>query len=218
MISNTSFSTRLRAKLSLAYGTKQPDFSISSQYSPDWYKNYLLTTYSIIRSSVPLMQAAHDQCRKMKEEELLMELEEYYVKHIQEELHHDEWLLDDLESIGCGRNESLSRKPIQEVAELVGSQFYWIYYWHPVCLLGYISVLEGNPPKNENISRLKQTTGYPDAAFRTLIKHSSLDPYHRDDLNNLLDSLHLSPIHEKWITSNSLHTAKKLWEIRCRHY
>jgi hypothetical protein len=44
-------------------------------------------------------------------------------------MNHDEWLLDDLESIGVSRQESLLLKPLQTVAELVGRQYYWIYYW-----------------------------------------------------------------------------------------
>ena len=71
-------------------------------------------------------------------------------------MNHDERLLDDLESIGVSRQESLLRKPLQTVAELVGSQYYWIYYWHPVCLLGYISFLEGDPPKKELIDQLQK--------------------------------------------------------------
>ncbi len=80
----------------------------------------------------------------------MFELGEYYKKHIQEEMNHDEWILNDLQSIGVPHEESLSRKPLQSVAELVGSQYYWIYHWHPVCLLGYISFLEGDPPTRES--------------------------------------------------------------------
>lgn len=152
----------------------------------------------------------------MNKDDSVIVIQEYYKKHIQEEVHHDELLLEDLESIGYRRKELLIQKPLQEVAALVGSQFYWINYLHWICLLGYISVLEGNPPNPESISKLQKSTGYPNAAFRTIVKHSTLDPYHRDDLNNLLDSLPLNQSQEKWITSNSLYTANKLWEIRNR--
>lgn len=46
------------------------------------------------------MQAAYDQCNSMEKETQAAELQTYYGKHIQEELHHDDWLLEDLESIG----------------------------------------------------------------------------------------------------------------------
>lgn len=63
------------------------------------------------------------------------------------------------------------------------------------------------------VNKLKEITGYPDTAFRTILKHSSLDPYHRDDLNALLDSLLLTEKQEQWITSNALYAASKLIDI-----
>ena len=208
------FSARLRIKLQLASGSEEATIALlSKQNAPSWFRAYLLLTHSIIRSSVPLMCAAYDNCIDSQEDaDLVARLRKYYKKHIQEEMHHDEWILDDLESIGESRLDSLSQKPSQKVAELVGSQYYWIYHWHPVCLLGHISFLEGNPPKKELIYRLQEITGYPDTAFRTLIKHSDLDRHHRDELDKLLEELPLTTRHEQWITSNALYSAYKLSE------
>jgi hypothetical protein len=135
------------------------------------------------------------------------------VRQGEEEMRHDEWLLNDLETIGVSRHESLSKKPSQAVAEMVESQYYWIYHWHPICLLGYISFLEGDPPQRKLIDQLQEITGYPKTAFRTIAKHSYLDPDHRDHLNKLLDALPLSTTFENWITSNALYSANKFSEI-----
>jgi hypothetical protein len=209
------FSARLRVKLQLAYNSEQATNSLpSKENAAAWFRAYLLRTYSIIRSSVPLMQAAYDNCIDLPEEVNLMALlRKYYKKHIREEMHHDEWILDDLESIGVPRRESLVRMPPQAVAELVGSQYYWIYHWHPVCLLGYISFLEGNPPKKELIYRLQKITGHPETAFRTLVEHSDLDGHHRDEFDELLEVLPLTAKHEQWITANALYSVYKLREI-----
>jgi hypothetical protein len=161
------------------------------------------------------MKTAYEQCNRLPgETKLLTNLKKYYLKHSHEERDHDEWLLDDLESIGVSRQQSLSRKPVQAVSELVGSQYYWIYHWHPVCLLGYIAFLEGDPPKKEFIDQLQKATGYPITAFRTIIKHSDLDPHHRDELNEILDTLPLELKHEQWITSNASYSAYKIIEVR----
>ena len=214
----SDFGTRLRIKLNLIYSTYQENTTPVPQKegASSWYANYLLTTHSIIRASVPLMQTAYQRCRNglQQERELLNKLREYYKKHIQEEMNHDKWLLDDLDSIGITHHESLARKPLQIVAELVGSQYYLIFHWHPVCLLGYISYLEGNPPQKETVDQLQQITGFPESAFRTMTKHSDLDPHHRDELTELLESLPLTTEHEQWITSNALYTANKLIDIR----
>lgn len=208
-----TFSDRLRVKLQLGTAELgQAGALLLTKRNAHKFKDYLFVMHSIIRSSVPLMRAAREMCRP-GQDGIAEGLGKYYEKHIGEEMNHDEWLLDDLEAIGIPRRESLSRKPSLAVAELVGSQYYWIYHWHPVSLLGYIAVLEGYPPDKRQVARLRKNTGYPDAAFSTMIKHSGLDPRHRDDLNDLLDALPLTLEHERWITSNMLYTANKLGQI-----
>jgi pyrroloquinoline quinone (PQQ) biosynthesis protein C len=161
------------------------------------------------------MQSACQRCNQLQKDDLLSTgLIRYFGRHIQEETGHDEWLLNDLETIGVSRQEALSRKPLQAVAELVGSQYYWIYHWHPVTLLGYIAYLEGDPPTKELIRNLERISGYPYTAFRTFIKHSELDPHHREELNQALDTLNLTTQYQRWITSNALYSADKFHELR----
>jgi len=160
------------------------------------------------------MRAAYRQCSSVfDKQDLLIKLQEYYNHHINEERGHDDWILEDLEVIDIPRCECLERKPSQIVAELVGTQYYWIYHWHPVSLLGYISFLEGNPPRDEWIRHLRKTTEYPEAAFRTIVMHSELDPCHRDDLDELLDTLPLTIEQKHWIINNALYSAKKFHDI-----
>jgi Iron-containing redox enzyme len=213
----TSFSTRLRIKFEL--GTRPLEITgrpvAPSSNASAWLKDLLVTLYWMIHPSVPLMRAAYDMCiLPSATTELMIELAEYHDRHIKEEMNHDEWLLEDLEAIGVTPKEALSRKPLQTLAELVGSQYYWIYHWHPICLLGYIFALEGYPPQRELINRLRKATGAPDAAFRTLIEHSDLDPHHSEELFEFLDSLPLTQDHEQWITSNAMYTAIKLGEMQ----
>ena len=113
------FSARLRIKLQLARGSEEATIALlSKKNAPSWFRTYLVLTHSVIRSSVPLMCAAYDNCIDSPEDtDLVASLRKYYKKHIQEEMHHDEWILDDLESIGESRRDSLSQKPSQKVAE-----------------------------------------------------------------------------------------------------
>lgn len=159
------------------------------------------------------MEAAEQESLRKQGDPLCSHLAGYYHKHTKEEFGHDEWLLADLEIIGVSRGDVETRKPIQAVSELVGSQYYWIHHWHPVCLLGYIAFSEGYPARRKDIDELIVRTGYPEAAFRTLAKHSYLDLGHRDDLDNVLDGLPMESRHEEWITLNAMYTAKKCAEI-----
>jgi hypothetical protein len=158
------------------------------------------------------MQAAEERCSAI-EGSLAAALVRYFHAHAREERDHDRWLLEDLERVGVKRQWVLSTRPLQSVAELVGSQYYWINHFHPVCLLGYIAVLEGYPPEYKDIIKLTAQTGLPTEAFRTLAEHSSLDKHHIEDFWTLLDSLPLENNQEEWITLNGIYTLSKWKEI-----
>jgi hypothetical protein len=160
----------------------------------DLYAEYLFTSHCIVRASVPLMEAALERSRVAeKTDPVAAHLAEYLEHHIPEELHHDEWLLDDLETLGIARSAVLLRPPSPTVAALVGGQYYWIFHYHPVALLGYIEVLEGYPPLRSEIDDLIRRTRHSRKAFRTLINHAGLDPEHADELNGVLDHLPMTP-------------------------
>lgn len=171
------------------------------------YPAYLFRTHCIIRASVPLMEAALAAAQARAENDpVAAQLVPYFSKHIPEERHHDEWLLEDMEVLGMSREQVLQRLPPPSVAALVGSQFYWIRHVHPVALLGYIGVMEGDPPSVKFLEYLVRRTGLPQQAFRTLFKHAHLDPYHRKDFDQALDRLPLSDQHTALVGVSAFQT------------
>jgi pyrroloquinoline quinone (PQQ) biosynthesis protein C len=119
-------------------------------------------------------------------------LAKYYQSHATEELHHDEWMLQDMLAYGMNRAKILARLPSPTTASLIGAQYYWMSCAHPVALMGYLAVLEGYPPSAEHLRELQAEHHLPQGTFRTLLKHAQLDTRHRADLNNRLDQLPLS--------------------------
>jgi hypothetical protein len=180
----------------------------------DLYPEYLITVHTVIRASVPLMEAARGQAEKRAASDAVSaKLARYLDEHIAEERDHDEWLLDDLEELGVDRAAVLARPPTATVAAVVGAQYYWIFHYHPVALLGYIAVLEGYPPTTELVEVIRARTGYRREAFRTLIKHAELDPGHREELDSTLDNLPLTEQQSVVIGVNAMHTVQLL--TRC---
>ncbi len=178
------------------------------------WPEYLVTFHWIIRASVPLMEAAFERASALSERDAVADvLAPYLERHIPEEQGHDEWLLEDLEALGLERAAVLARPPSPTVAALVGSQYYWIFHYHPVALLGYIGLLEGYPPQRDQIEDLIARTGLTRRAFRTLLAHAELDPHHRDDLNRTLDSLPLTPEQRSVLALSAMHSVHLL--ARC---
>jgi hypothetical protein len=156
------------------------------------YPEYLVMMHGIIRASVPLMETSLATARTLRDDPVAALLTDYLEHHIPEERGHDAWLLEDLESLGVPRDRVLGRVPSVTIAALVGAQYYWMQHVHPVGLLGYVALLEGYPPSPQDIDQVQAATGYAPAAFRTLRLHADLDPHHRNDLADLLDSLPLT--------------------------
>jgi hypothetical protein len=157
---------------------------------------------------VPLTEAALTRSRELSDTDpLAAPLAAYLEEHVDEELGHDETLLDDLELVGVDRASAVARMPSPTVAALVGSQYYWIFHYHPVTFLGFVALMEGHPPTPELIEVLIARTGFPPDAFRTYVEHADLDPGHRDHLDRTLDSLPLTAEHESALGVSAIASA-----------
>jgi heme oxygenase-like protein len=175
------------------------------------WPEYLITQHAIIRATVPLTEAAAMRAEALTGvDPVAPALARYLEEHVEEELGHDDSLLDDLELLGVDRATVLARIPSPSVASLVGCQYYWIYHHHPIAFLGFIALMEGDPPSRELIETLISATGYPRAAFRTFEEHGELDPEHRDRLDRTIDSLPLSPEHETILGISAMYSATLL--------
>ncbi|MCX4546063.1 iron-containing redox enzyme family protein [Streptomyces sp. NBC_01565] len=172
------------------------------------YLRYLAAMYPLVRASVPLLERAAERCAEL-DDPASRTLAAYYTRHAEEERDHDTWLLEDLAAAGAGP----AAVPHPVVVELAGAQYYRIEHEHPVALLGYIAVLEGNAPGPRLADRLAEATDLPDGAFRTLREHAELDGGHLDDLHRVLDELAPPPARQTVVSVSALHTADLLTRL-----
>jgi hypothetical protein len=172
---------------------------------------YFIQTHAIIRATVPLMELGAERARELGDDDPLSAgVASYLARHADEERDHDAWLLEDLELMGLDREAVERSLPSATVASLVGSQYYWTYYYHPLAQLGYLSFMEGYPPSQELIDKLVLASGYPREAFRTFSEHGDLDPHHREELDEAIDSLPLTEEHEALLGISAMSTAELL--------
>lgn len=175
----------------------------------DLYVDFALTLHQMIRASVPLMQAARRRALDLADADpVAAAMVPYLERHIRDEMHHDEWLLEDLELIDVPRAWVLARMPSSAVASMIGAHYYWIHHHHPIAQFGQIATMEGYPATVDLVDRMVERTGYPRAAFRTIEKHCHLDPNHRDDFDRALDGMPLTEQHHEILAVSALHTAR----------
>ena len=137
-------------------------------------------------------------------------LADYLERHLIEEAHHEEpggAILDDLSATGVDVVGAQSDK----LTELLALQRGWIRDEHPVAVLGFL-VLELYYAERSVVEQLIARSGFPRAAFGQLLEHATLDAMHAAQLEQLLDSLPLTPAQEQLVGLSALTTLRLVAE------
>jgi pyrroloquinoline quinone (PQQ) biosynthesis protein C len=207
----------IRAKIALFGGElgKASSALWGHRQFPHIYREYIYQSHSIIRASVPLMQAAEQACADPRHtgNPVLADFARYLHRHIPEETGHHEWILNDGEALGLDRQSILDRLPAESASQLVGVQYYWIHHYNPIALAGYIATMEGAPDKAEFIQGIAARNRLPLECFSSLLYHARIDHQHRKDLDEVLDSLPLTPADLALIGISSLRTIRMMTGI-----
>ncbi len=177
------------------------------------YPEFLFAIYGVTVSSAPAMRAAAGRCAgELADDPLAAWLRDYYLEHAEEEAGHEQWLLNDLHSLGVARQRVLERLPYTSVAALVGVQYYWMFHVHPIAYLGYIAVLEA-PTSIEFLEEVSGRTGISLSSMSGHVMHATLDPGHVAEFDAALDSLPLLPHHQELITVSAIATIAHLEKV-----
>ena len=192
------------------YGAEWKRWSIALWDSPEFqfrYPQALKVSYQVIRASVPLLELARDRAQALADRDpVAVGLATYLARHAEEERGHDEWMRQDLLALGVSEEELDLATPSPNVAGMVGAQYYWCLHAHPVAILGYIAVLEGEPPDEAVFHEAAHRSGLPETAFRTLRYHARVDREHWRELLELADALPFTASHLSLIGLSILHT------------
>jgi hypothetical protein len=182
----------------------------------DVFPRYAAAGYYVTRTMVPLMEAALERARALAPgDPVAAGVAEYLERHIPEEMHGEEAgraALDDLEALGIDGPALVAQPPPAKIVALVGAQYFWVFHYHPVTILGHLE-LEAYHPRRATIERLIEQTGLPHAGFRQLLLHARLDVVHAKELHHVLDSLPLAPEQEQMIGLSALHTIAQVVDV-----
>ena len=204
----SSHSQRLCARIELALPTMLSITNAMANHPrlKKLFPQFLVRVHWLLRFSVPLMESALAECRRRAAyDPVAAAMVPYLVEHIEEEQDHDEYMLQDLESIGYSRERVWRQLPSPCLAAAQGAMHYWTVHHHPVAMFGSLVPSECYPVGAETLNWLQQQTGYPKSAFRTLELHSELDQGHGAEALAMLDSLPLDDWHHEVLGVAALH-------------
>ena len=110
----TTPSVRLRRKIDLVIQPYAESCRVLVTHPRlvDLWPRFLITQHEIIRATVPLTEVAAARAEAMAADDPVASgLAQYLEEHVDEELGHDDTLLDDLELLGVNRATVLGRMP-----------------------------------------------------------------------------------------------------------
>jgi hypothetical protein len=204
-LTSVTNSELLKSKIRLVDPRLQEQLSLFWEHPrfPEVFKQHLQRLYHAVHASVPMMQCALEKSRQLAPNcPIATALVPYFSEHIEEEKQHDVWLLQDMEVLGVPPDQITEQIPPTVVATLIGTQYYYINHTHPITMIGYLAVVEGNPPRAETLDQIVAKTSIPKEALRSFYKHAELDIHHSDELWQLLDDLPLTTWHNTLLGLN----------------
>ncbi|MDT8403417.1 iron-containing redox enzyme family protein [Sulfuriflexus sp.] len=152
----------------------------------DSYLAYLEQAYHHVKHTVPLMMAAGSRLPESKEY-----LREALVEYAEEEVGHQEWILNDIKHAG-GNAEQVRRGEPNAATELMIAYAYdYVSRINPVGFFGMVFVLEGTSIQlaTSVADSLQTALGLPENCFSYLASHGSLDLEHMKFFENLVNQI-----------------------------
>jgi len=159
---------------------------MQGQVSMDGYIGFLTQAYHHVKHTVPLFMACGSRLP-----ERLEWLREAVAEYIDEELGHQEWILNDLQACGVDKEKIRTSEPNFETELMVSYAYDTVTRKNPVGLFGMVNVLEGTSIAlaTNAASIIQEKLNLDDRAFSYLNSHGSLDIKHVAFYKSLMNKL-----------------------------
>lgn len=150
------------------------------------YIAFLGQAYHHVRHTVPLLMACGARL-PARLEWLRTAIGEY----IEEEMGHQEWILDDLVACGADRATCAASEPSLATELMVSYAYDTIARGNPVGFFGMVLVLEGTSVAlaTRAANTIQTSLGLPRNAFSYLLSHGDLDVEHAGFFEGLMNRL-----------------------------
>lgn len=160
--------------------------AISGAISKEEYIAFLEQAYHHVKHTVPLLMAAGARIPEEKEW-----LRNALAEYIEEELGHQEWILNDLAACGVDKAVVRNGLPVFETELMVAYAYDVINRINPLGFFGMVHVLEGTSVTTADRAAdgIQKALGLPDEAFSYLRSHGELDQDHIKFFESLMNKI-----------------------------
>jgi len=152
----------------------------------DDYVAFLMQAFHHVRHTVPLMMSVGARLPADKEW-----LREAVAEYIEEELGHQEWILNDIQACGYDKEYVRESKPAMETELMVAYAYDMVNRVNPMGFFGMVHVLEGTSitMADKVANTVRDNLNLPKNAFSYLYSHGSLDQDHVVFFENLMNRI-----------------------------
>lgn len=157
---------------------------LQGRASLDSYLAFLTQAYHHVRHTTPLLMTLGGRLP-----ERLSWMRAGVAEYIEEEIGHEEWILNDIAAAGGDADAVRNSRPDLPAELMVAYAYDLINRGNPAGFFGMVFVLEGTSVDLalNAADRIQAALGLPDTAFSYLRSHGTLDQEHTQHLANILD-------------------------------
>ena len=150
------------------------------------YIAFLTQAYHHVRHTVPLMMACGSRLDERHEW-----LREAIAEYIEEEIGHQEWILNDIAACGGDAAAARAARPHASTELMVAYAYHQVDRGNPVAFFGMVHVLEGTSTAlaTHAADTIRGALALPPEAFSYLSSHGSLDLEHVAFFEKLVNRL-----------------------------
>ena len=169
------------------------------------YVAFLTEAYHHVKHTVPLLMACGSRLPE-SQEWLRTAVGEY----IEEEMGHQEWILNDINACGFDAEAVRNGTPLPATELMIAYAYDSIHRCNPVSFFGMVLVLEGTSTHlaTSAASAIQTKLHLPDNALSYLTSHGSLDLVHMDFYESLMNRLS-----RKQDQQAIIHSAKMFYKL-----
>ncbi len=143
--------------------------------SRETYIAYLTEAYHHVSHTVPFLMTMGAKLPPSKKA-----FHKAIIEYQEEEVGHEEWILNDIEAAGGDKDAARASTPNLETQVLIAYNYDYITRKNPMGFFGMVFMLESTSTQiaNKGADAVKKTLGLPKKAFSYLYSHGELDISH----------------------------------------